>query len=64
MIAHLHTEENLWHWNETDKGGPLVRYLEKQQIRQLLDVVTIAHAVVVEDVAVVPKFFGRWWKGS
>ena len=34
----------------------LVGHLEKQQIRQLLDVVAIAHPVVAEDVAVVPEF--------
>src|SRR5436309_2205762 len=35
---------------------PLVRHLEEQQIRQLLDVVSVAHPVVPEDVAVVPEF--------
>ncbi len=42
----------------------LVGHLEEQQIRQLLDacpeprrrVVAIAHAIVAEDVAVVPEF--------
>jgi len=35
--------------------GALVGHLEKQQIRQLFDVVAIAHAVVAQDVAVIPK---------
>jgi hypothetical protein len=35
---------------------PLVGHLEKQQIRQLFDVVAVAHPVVTEDVAVVPEF--------
>jgi len=34
----------------------LVRHLEKQQVRQLLNVVTVAHPVVAENVAVVPEF--------
>ena len=38
------------------QGQPFVRHLEKQQVRQLLDVVAIAHPVVAEDVAVVPEF--------
>jgi hypothetical protein len=33
----------------------LVRHLEEQQIRELLDVVAVRHAVVAEDVAVVPE---------
>ena len=35
--------------------GALVGHLEKQQIRQLFDVVTVRHAVVAENVAVVPE---------
>ena len=35
---------------------PLIGHFEKQQIRQLLDVVAITHPVVTEDVAVIPKF--------
>jgi hypothetical protein len=34
----------------------LIGHLEKQQIRQLLDVVAITHPVVTEDVAVIPEF--------
>ncbi len=34
--------------------GPLIRHFEKQEIRQLLDVISITHAVVTQDVAVVP----------
>ncbi|MGC3976092.1 MAG: hypothetical protein QM771_17155 [Nitrospira sp.] len=37
----------------------LVRHLEEQQIRQLLDVITVAHPVVAEDVAVVPEFLNN-----
>jgi hypothetical protein len=33
----------------------LVRHLEEQQIRELLDVVPIRQPVVAEDVAVVPE---------
>ena len=41
---------------------PLVGHLEKQQVRQLLDIVAVAHAVVAEDVAVVPELLNdsRW----
>ncbi len=35
---------------------PLIGHLEEQQIRQLLDVVAIAHPIVTQDVAVVPEF--------
>jgi len=31
-------------------------HLEKRQVGELLDIVAIAHAVVAEDVAVVPEF--------
>jgi hypothetical protein len=34
----------------------LVGHLQEQQIGELLDVVAIAHAVVAQDVAVVPEF--------
>jgi hypothetical protein len=34
----------------------LVGHLEEQQIRQLLDIVAVAHPIVAEDVAVVPEF--------
>ena len=33
----------------------LVRHLEEQEVRQLLDIVAIADAVVAEDVAIVPE---------
>ncbi len=36
--------------------GALVGHLEKQQISELLDVVAIRHAVVAQDVAVIPEF--------
>ena len=36
--------------------GALVGHLEEQQIGELLDVVAIRHAVVTQDVAVVPEF--------
>jgi hypothetical protein len=36
--------------------GALVGHLEEQQIGQLLDVVAIRHAVVTQDVAVIPEF--------
>ena len=38
------------------QGQPFVRHLEEEEIRQLLDIVTIAHPVVPEDVAVAPEF--------
>ena len=34
----------------------LVGHLQEQQIDELLDVVTVAHAVVAQDVAVAPGF--------
>src|SRR3989338_6197107 len=34
---------------------PLVGHLEKQQVRQLLDVIVIAHPIVPEDVTVIPE---------
>ena len=34
---------------------PLVCHFEEEQVRQLLDVVTVAHSVIAEDVAVVPE---------
>ena len=36
--------------------GALVGHLKEQQIRKLFDVVAIRHAVVVQNVAVVPEF--------
>ena len=36
--------------------GALVGHLEEQQIGELLDVVAVGHAVVAQDVAVVPEF--------
>ena len=33
----------------------LVGHLEEKKVGELLDVVAVAHAVVAEDVAVVPK---------
>ena len=38
---------------------PLVGHLEEQQIRQLLDVIAVAHPVVKQDVAVVPELLGN-----
>jgi hypothetical protein len=35
---------------------PLISHFQKEQIRQLLDVVAIAHSVVAEDVTIIPKF--------
>ena len=37
------------------RAAALVRHLEEQQVGELLDVVAIAHAVVAQDVAVVPE---------
>ena len=37
------------------QGQPFARHLEEEQIRQLLDVVAVAHPIVAEDVAVVPE---------
>ncbi len=34
---------------------PLVSHLEEEQVRQLFDVIAIAHPVIAEDVAVVPE---------
>ena len=39
--------------------GALVGHLEEQQIGQLFDIVAIGHAVVAQDVAVVPGG-GHW----
>jgi hypothetical protein len=36
-------------------GSQLVGHLEEQQVSELLDVIAIRHAVVAEDVAVVPE---------
>jgi len=36
--------------------GALVGHLEKEQIGQLLDVIAVAHAVIPQNVAVVPEF--------
>ena len=36
-----------------------VGHLEEQQIRQLLDVVAIAHPVVAEDVAIIPELLNN-----
>ena len=38
------------------RPGALVGHLEEQQISELLDVITVRHAVVAQDVAVVPEF--------
>ncbi|OBQ25738.1 MAG: hypothetical protein AN485_24580, partial [Anabaena sp. MDT14b] len=35
----------------------LIRHLQKQQIRKLLNVVAITHAIVTQDVAVVPELW-------
>ena len=43
-------------WLVVWRHRPLVRHLEEQQIRQLFDVVAVAHPVVAKDVAVVPEF--------
>ena len=42
----------LWPWARRRAR----RHLDEQQIRQLLDVVTIRHAVVAQHIAVVPEF--------
>jgi hypothetical protein len=34
----------------------LVRHVEEQQKRQLLDIITVGQPVIAENVAVVPKF--------
>ena len=34
----------------------LISHLQKQQIGELLDIVAVAHAVVAQDVAVIPEF--------
>src|SRR6266699_4552457 len=36
--------------------GAFMRHFEEEQVGELLDVVTIRHAVVAQDVAVVPEF--------
>ena len=38
------------------RPAALVGHLQEQQIGELLDVVAVAHAVVTQDVAVVPEF--------
>ena len=43
-------------WFVIRRLRPLIRHFEKQQIRQLLDVIAIAHPVVAQDVTVVPEF--------
>ena len=35
--------------------GAFIRHFQKQQVRELLDIITVAHAVVTKDVAVVPE---------
>ena len=37
----------------------LVRHLEKEQKRQLLDIVAVRQPVVTQDVAVVPEFLNQ-----
>jgi hypothetical protein len=34
----------------------LIRHLEKQQVRQLLDVIAVSHPIVPKDIAVTPEF--------
>jgi hypothetical protein len=38
------------------RSAALVGHFQEQQIGELLDVVAVAHAVVAQDVAVVPEF--------
>jgi len=38
---------------------PLIRHLEEEQKRQLLDVVAVGQPVIAEDVAVVPEFLNE-----
>jgi len=38
---------------------PFIRHLEKQKIRQLLDIIAITHPIVTENVAVVPEFLNE-----
>ena len=42
--------------NHVRLPGTLIGHLEEQQIRQLLDVVAVAHPVVAQDIAVIPEF--------
>jgi hypothetical protein len=37
----------------------LVGHLEKQKISELFDVIAVAHAVVAQDVAVIPEFLDK-----
>ena len=43
------------------KGGSalLIRHLEEEQKRQLLDVVAVRQPVIAQDVAVVPEFLNE-----
>src|SRR3989338_6882938 len=48
--------------NYARRPRALVGHLEEQQVCQLFDVVTVAHPVVAQDVAVVPEFLDdRGW---
>ena len=42
-------------------GGPalLVRHLEKEQKRQLLDIVAVRQPVIAQDVTIVPEFLNE-----
>ena len=37
----------------------LVRHLEKQQKRQLLDIIAVGEPVIPQDIAVVPEFLNQ-----
>ena len=39
--------------------GELVRHLEEQQMGERLDIVAIRHAVIAQDIAVVPKLLNN-----
>ena len=43
---------------------PLIRHLEKQQIRQLFDIIAITHPVVSQDVTVIPEFLDDCGRGQ
>ena len=47
---HIERREVVW------RAAALVCHFQKQQIGELLDVITVAHAVVAQDVALVPEF--------
>jgi len=51
----------LGNWRELVERRPtlLIRHLQEQEKRQLLDVVTIGQPVIPQDVAVIPEFLNE-----